>query len=167
MARVRLYDANGEPNSEFNKRVWGWLDSSIEVKEHQRPAQFEQLRAAYDEAHSALLATGLDPTGAHSKLLSELTELIQGQDLSKALSSRLSAAPINETGFRTALSQGFAKNAGENFINVIVYALAQIFGDQDRILVDKGTPPPLRELLTLRRVFQTSDGDQRDIVIPI
>jgi hypothetical protein len=83
------------------------------------------------------------------------------------LAQRLSAAPINEGGFRTALSQGFAKNAGENFINVIVYALADLLQGQDEVLVDKGTPRPLRDLLTLRRSFVDPHGATREITIPI
>jgi hypothetical protein len=163
----RLYGANGLPEADFNELVKGWLSGSVKVREHKPPAQFEELLRAYDQALEALGDTGLDRTAAHIKLLSELTDLIQDQDLSTSLAARLSSAPINESGFRSALSQGFAKNAGENFINVIVYALADILKGQDEILVDKGTPVPLRELLTLRRNFDTANGQTRQISIPI
>ena len=164
---MRLYGEDGAPAAGFNALVRGWLGGSVRVREHRPPAQFGELRDAYDEALSALEETGLDRRDAHLKLLSELTDLIQGQDLSAALASRLSAAPINESGFRTALSQGFAKNAGENFINIIVYAVADILAGQDEILVDKGTPVPLRDLLTLKRVFRPAGGPDREISIPI
>jgi hypothetical protein len=165
--KTRLYDANGQPVGGINELVHGWLDGSIDVQEHKPPAQFAQLREAYDEALASLEQGGLTRKAAHIKLLSELTELIQGQDLSAPLAERLSAAPINESGFRTALSQGFAKNAGENFINIIVYALADILKDQDDILVDKGTPVPLRSLLSLSRTVRISPRKTRDISIPI
>jgi hypothetical protein len=164
---VRLYARDNAPAGGLNGLVRGWLDGSVSVREHQPPAQFGELRDAYDGALSALEETGLDRKDAHIELLSELTDLIQGQDLSSALAERLSAAPINESGFRTALSQGFAKNAGENFINVIVYALSDILAGQDEILVDKGTPAPLRSLLTLKRTFRTSGGATREISIPV
>jgi hypothetical protein len=162
-----LYDAEGIPVEGFNRLVGGWLDGSVKVREHKPPAQFDKLRDAYDTALDALEKTGLPRREAHVKLLSELTDLSQGQDLSTALAKRLSAGPINEGGFRSALSQGFAKNTGENFINLIVYALADILGDQDEVLVDKGRPRPLGELLTLRREFTTPDGSSRELTIPI
>jgi hypothetical protein len=139
----------------------------VAVREHSPPAQFGELREAYDEALAALEKTDWLRRAAHVKLLSELTDLIQGQDLSASLAARLSSAPINESGFRTALSQGFAKNAGENFINIIVYALADVLQGQDEILVDKGTPVPLRDLLTLKRAFHLPNGSTREISIPI
>ncbi|HEX7278234.1 MAG TPA: hypothetical protein VF255_01295 [Solirubrobacterales bacterium] len=162
-----LYAADGAPVKGFNGLVGGWLDGSVEVREHKAPAQFDESRDAYDAALDALEQTDITRREAHVRLLSELTDLIQGQNLSAALGARLSAAPINAGGFRSALSQGFAKNAGENFINLIVYALADILGDQDEVLVDKGTPPPLRKLLTLRREFATPDGSSRELTIPI
>lgn len=165
--RLRLYESEGVPAPSFNRKVRGWLDGSLDVREHKAPAAFDDLRSAYDAALSGLEATGLSRTACHIRLLSELTDLIQGQDLSRALKSRLSAAPINESGFRTALSQGFAKNAGENFPNVIVYALADILSDRDDVLVDKGRPPPLQPALTLIRRFETADGGVREISIPI
>jgi hypothetical protein len=166
-SKARLYEADGTPAVGFNRMIGGWLDGSLMVREHSAPAQFDELRNAYDAALDALEQTDLTRRQAHFKLLSELTDLIQGQNLSTALATRLSAAPINEGGFRTALSQGFAKNAGENFINLIVYALADILAEQDEVLVDKGTPPPLRELLLLRRKFQVADGSARELTIPI
>jgi hypothetical protein len=162
-----LYAPDGTPSKGFNRLVSGWLDGSVEIREHKTPAQFAELRGAYDKALGALEQTDITRRESHSRLLSELTDLTQGQDLSTALEKRLSAAPINQGGFRSALSQGFAKNTGENFINLVVYALADILGDQDEVLVDKGTPRPLRELLTLRREFATPDGGSRELTIPI
>jgi hypothetical protein len=73
---------------------------------------------------------------------------------------------VNVGGFRTTLSQGVAKNVGENFVNIIVYALADLLSHQDTILIDKGVPPALRKAITLRRKVTLKTG-VREIHIPI
>jgi hypothetical protein len=73
---------------------------------------------------------------------------------------------INTSGFRTTLAQGFAKNVGENFVNLIVYALADLLKDNDIVLIDKGMPPELAEAMKLKRIVPIG-AQQREIRIPI
>lgn len=171
MARRRtLYDNRGVPNAGFNALVKGWLDLSTPVVEHTPPRAFATIREKYDVALRALLNAPGQQTkrAAHTILLSSLTDLLFSVDLPAELEARLSPDKINEAGFRTALSQSVAKNAGENFTNAIVYALADVLLHQDEVLVDKGMPPRLRELLTLRRSFRGTSQDQPiTIEIPI
>jgi hypothetical protein len=87
-------------------------------------------------------------------------------DLSEELKQRLDPALINAGGFRTTLSQGVAKNVGENFVNLLVFALASLLEDQDDILVDKGLPPALKSALTLQREVQLQSSI-KTIEIPL
>jgi hypothetical protein len=100
-------------------------------------------------------------------MLSSLTDLLFGDDISATLAARLSQERINQQGVRSALAQGFVKNTGENFINVIVYALADLLSGQDDVLVDKGLPVPVRPFITTKRSFTGADGTIREISIPI
>jgi hypothetical protein len=90
-----------------------------------------------------------------------------GNDITGHLAERLEDQNINPGGFRTALSQGVAKNTGENFINIIVYALADALSFQDRVLVDKGLPPTIRQCLTLERDVPTGEDSVRKLRITI
>ena len=164
-SKQRLYQ-DGAPSARFNELVLGWLEESVEVREHATPAAFTTVRQAYDVARAALEHSGLTAKQAHVKLLSD-SEFIMGDDLSASLTERLSSEPINQQGVRTALAQGFVKNIGENFINLLAYAFADLLASRDDVLVDKGTPPPLRPYLTMRRVFTGAGGVQRTISIPI
>jgi len=166
---ARLYDDRGTPNAGFNALVKGWLDLSSPVAEHNPPKAFETVREAYELALRALLNApeALSRAAVHKFLLSSLTDLLFKVDLPAELAGRLSAERINETGFRTTLAQAVAKNAGENFTNAMVYALSDALGGQDEVLVDKGLPPHLRKLLTLKRTFRGTNGETRVLEIPI
>jgi hypothetical protein len=93
--------------------------------------------------------------------------MLFGIDIASEISTRLTNDQINVRGFRTALAQGVAKNTGENFTNVIVYALADALSFQDEILVDKGVPPILRRAIGLKKIFVNPDGTRREMEIPI
>jgi hypothetical protein len=162
-----LYTAQGQPVDGFNSLVKGWLEGSTQVREHRTPAAFDGVRRAYDEAITAVEETGLSAVETHAQMLSNLSDLMQGDDLSAELAGRLSDANINTGGVRTALSQGFSKNVGENFINLIVYALADLLEGQDQILVDKGTPAPLKQFLTPIRTFEGTTSGVREIDVKI
>ncbi len=155
--RPRLYTPTGTPLPDFNQKILGWLRGSQPVVEHNPPAAFELLRSTYDHDLAALLDTGgdqgLQRWQAHQLLLSNLTKMMFGQDITAELRARLSSENINPTGFRSTLSQGAAKNAGENFTNAIVYAVADALANQDLIVVDKGLPPGLAALFRLHRNF--------------
>jgi hypothetical protein len=99
-------------------------------------------------------------------MLSQLTEVVNGCDLAGELTSRLPDALINSGGSRSTLSQGMMKNAGENFVNAIVYALADTLQEQDDVLVDKGLPPPLRDKMTMVRKF-VGTKEQRDLELVV
>ena len=99
-------------------------------------------------------------------MLSDLTKIMMGDDISGRLSARLSGANINPSGFRTALSQSVAKNTGENFINALVYLVADALKHQDDVLIDKGLPPPLKKEVTLLKSFAAM-GQVRQISILI
>ena len=165
-AKIRLYDPVGVPCPEFNARIKEWLESKRSLREHTKPAAFEQVRDKYCKAVAAHQAAGLSNRDAHRVALSTLTNMLLGHNLAAELRDRLSEDPINPAGFRTTLSQGVAKNVGENFVNVIVYALAALLANQDRILVDKGMPPALRKALTLKRTVPLKTG-AKEIRIPI
>lgn len=159
----RLYDAKTKvPVDGFNALVVRWLKDEVFIHEHKPAAAFSPVRTIYDQEIS-LLGGGRD---AHRELLSRLTPLLLNVDLSTHLQSRLLGDLINETGFRTALSQGQAKNNGENFVNTIVYALAQLLSHQDDVLVQKGTPPGLQASLCLKRKVKLASGEQ-ELRIPI
>lgn len=153
-AKPRLYQ-NNIPTANFNETVLKWLRGEIKIPEHQKTAAFEPVRTLFDAGLKELTPTE-SKRESHRTLLSNLTTMLLGVDLTGHLSARLIGNLINETGFRTALSQGAAKNNGENFVNAIVYSIAQLLRDQDEVLVDKGTPPPLREELELRRTIKLS-----------
>jgi hypothetical protein len=168
--RARLFD-QGEPVVGMNQLVVDWLAERAGVVEHTTPAAFSLMRTAYDLEVDILRS----PEGgehslwqAHRIVLCRLTDLMLGQDVTGLLSSRLSAENLNPGGFRSALAQGAAKNSGENFVNVVVYALAQCLAHQDEVLVDKGLPPPVRPMLSLSKSFNgTRPGTARDIEIKI
>jgi hypothetical protein len=167
----RLYTGDGNPCPDFNRWIVRWLEETHAVAEHDRPAAFGTLRNAYREALEQLLAKA-EPTPArwqaHRALLNNLTKMMMGLDISGEIAARLTSENINATGFRTTLSQGVAKNTGENFTNCIVYALADALAHQDRVLVDKGLPPALRPHLTLKREFTPgTDRAARKLTIPI
>ncbi|MMZ49039.1 hypothetical protein D1872_107250 [compost metagenome] len=166
---VRLYK-EGKPCENFNQRIKNWLEMREVLKEHATPKAFESLRKLYSQNLDELLLVSENPNdrwSAHRNLLSNLTNVMYGIDIAAELAPRLSPESINLSGFRTALSQGAAKNTGENFINIIVYILADILSNQDEVLVVKGLPPMLREPLTLKRIFTRKDGVMREIKIPI
>jgi hypothetical protein len=164
--KTRLYDLAGVPCLQFNVRIKEWLESERTLREHAKPAAFDGVRDAYCKAVAIAKAAGLSKRDAHRLALSNLTKMLFGHDLAAELRNRLSADPVNPAGFRTTLSQGVAKNVGENFVNVIVYALADLLANQDRILVDKGMPPALRKALTLKRIVLLKTG-AKEIDIPI
>jgi hypothetical protein len=167
--RLKLYDADRIPVEGFNGLVHEWLRDKVRLVEHSPPAAFDFMRTAYELEVENLLTTEEAPDvwTAHRTLLSDLTRLMFGDDISGRLSSKLSAERINPAGFRSQLTQSVAKNTGENFINAIVYALAACLRDQDDVLIDKGMAAPLRPLLTLERHFAGSSGQERFIQIPI
>jgi hypothetical protein len=170
-----IYDVTGMPVNDFNNRILRWLDNSSPIVNHQPPKAFETLRKLYDatneEFYNREIIKGLDSITrrwqTHRQLLSSLTRLMLNVDIAKEIGPRLTAAQINQSGFRSTLSQGIAKNAGENFINLIVYALADALSFQDEILVDKGLPPYLRQSLKLKKNFKGTSSGERELVIPI
>ena len=103
---------------EFNHVVRGWLEGSIPIREHSKLAAFEGIKSAYDHAISITRSAGLSPKDGHREVLSKLTKLLFGYDLAEELKERLNPGLVNDTGFRTTLSQGVAKNVGENFVNL-------------------------------------------------
>lgn len=157
---------NGTPTADFNSLVQGWLRDDIRVREHKPPAAFGKLRHAY-EGRLAQLSHNPRQWENHRVLLSDLTNVMLGINLAPSISDRLESSTINEGGFRTALAQGVAKNSGENFVNMIVYALADSLAHQDEVLVDKGLPAPLKEALTLRRTFAGAGEGRQELTIPI
>ena len=146
--------------------VKSWLEGKQAVREHTTPAAFEGVRKKYMEAVDVAISAGLDRAVAHREALDKLTELLFGHNIAAELAERLHPGLVNEAGFRTTLSQGVAKNVGENFVNLIVYALADTLEGQDEILIDKGLPPALKAALTLRRSVPLKTGAM-DISIPI
>src|SRR5438874_991534 len=116
--RTRLYGLQGIPRPDFNLVIKGWLDCELNLREHSRPAAFEGVREAYVSAVTAAMEGGLSLRDAHRAALSGLTAMLFGHDLAAELRGRLSGDTVNPAGFRTTLSQGVAKNVGENFVNV-------------------------------------------------
>lgn len=163
---TRLYSPDGIPCTNFNRQIKEWLECTRRVQGHKRPAAFDGIRNAYCAGIETATQSGQSRRNAHRLALSNLTTLLFGHDLSTELRARLSAAPVNEGGFRTTLAQGVAKNIGENFVNVIVYALADLLVEHDDVLVDKGLPPSIRPALTLKRTVPLKTGD-KEILIPI
>lgn len=153
MNKARLYDANGKPVSGFNGLVAGWLEGNVALQEHNPPAAFKALLNAYNLELDTVLKSGVNRIEAHRALLSNLTKMMFGTDISPDLKARLSTELINPTGFRRTIDQGAAKNAGENFINMLVWALANLLQKQDDVLVDKGLPRIFKDALTLERPF--------------
>ena len=150
----------------FNRLIVSWLRNESLVREHQPAKAFEPVRKAYDVLLQALVASGNTPVDAHRAALTSLTPLLLGVDISKFLSGRLDPSLINVSGFRTALAQGSAKNNGENFVNVMVYALGMLLSNQDEVLIDKGAPPKLREALTLVRSVKLANRTD-ELKLPI
>lgn len=152
------------PEFNFNASIVNWLRDELIIRDHKPAVAFSPVRALFDKEIDVLLKSS--PRSAHATLLSRLTPLLLDVDLGAHLQGRLLSDLVNETGYRSALSQGQAKNNGENFVNAIVYSIAQLLSHQDEILVDKGTPPGLKNSLTLTREVAFASGS-RDIRIPI
>jgi hypothetical protein len=163
-----LYDEHGVPCPRFNRHVKAWLRGEIPVREHKPPAAFAGLLTHYDAKAKALRLADPHATTlqVHRRMLSMLTEIMNGCDLTGELTSRLPDARINAGGGRSTLSQGLMKNSGENFVNAIVYALADCLQEQDEVLVDKGLPPPLRSKMTMVREFVgTKERRELELVV--
>ena len=156
---------NDQPRDDFNTLVVRWLSGQTRVKEHQPTKAFGGALTLLDAAINSSLAEGLDLKGATRKTLSGLTTFMFAQSLDDAL-GHLSAEMINEGGFRSARSQGFAKNWGENFVNSIVYLLARAYEHHPDVIVAKGTPRPLRARLEATRLVPLH-GNQEAISISI
>lgn len=165
---TKLYDENGKPRPDFNKTVRAWLRGDLMVREHKPPAAFDGLLKHYDSLTAELF--GMDPkphrTTVHRHMLSNLTDVMNATDLSSQLTERLADSRINQGGSRSTLSQGVMKNSGENFVNAIVYALADCLQGQDEILVDKGLPAPLRPKMTMVRKF-VGTMESRDLELVV
>ncbi|HVI55873.1 MAG TPA: hypothetical protein VM621_12590 [Luteibacter sp.] len=162
----RLYStASKAPTPNFNGMVLKWLRDELVIRDHAVAKAFAPVRALMDLELTAL-ASDRSTKAAHTFLLSNLTRLLLEIDLGAHLEGRLVGDLINLTGFRSALSQGHAKNNGENFVNAIVYGLAKLLESQDRILVDKGTPPCLKDALCLTRNIELA-GHAEVLKIPI
>jgi hypothetical protein len=165
---IALYSKGNDPIPDFNRTVLKWLRDEARVRGHQPTAAFTPVRVAYDALLNALLGSGsVSREIAHKQLLSQLTPMLLGIDITQHISARLSASLINTSGFRTTLAQGAAKNNGENFVNAIVYAIADLLRDQDEVLVDKGAPPGLKTALTLSRSVPLAGRDPLTVKIPI
>jgi hypothetical protein len=136
-----------------------WLECVRLVDIHKEPKAFDGLRGAYCEAVATARNAGLSNRDAHRAALSGVTDLLYGNDLASVLRERLSQETFNTGGMRSPLYQSFVKNVGENFVNVIVYALATLLADQDDILVDKGMPRALKDALWLKRTVPLKTGD--------
>ncbi|MGA2795875.1 MAG: hypothetical protein ABSE69_20690, partial [Roseiarcus sp.] len=163
---TRLYNEKDKPVQDFNGLVHRWLRGELRVREHQSPKTFEGMRVAFDEGIELAEKAGSSRRDAHVTALSNMTTLLFSHDLVAELQKRLALTTVNTSGFRTTLGQGFAKNIGENFVNQIVYSLADLLRQQDNILVDKGLPPALSHALELKRVVHLGNSS-REIKIPI
>jgi hypothetical protein len=163
-----LYCRDGSPTTSFNSKVKAWLSGKILLAEHSKPAAFEESRQLYDALIEELITSScLSRRAAHRSLLSSLTEdLIFKVDLSAELAKRLPPGLISKRGIRSTIAQGVLKNMGENFVNLIVYALADYLGEQDNVLVDKGIPPSLKSELGLKRKF-IGISERRDLELGI
>ena len=164
-AKTSLYP-HSEPIKDFNKVIGDWLEGAVRLREHTTPAAFEGLRKAYLDVIEIAVGSGFSLRDAHRTALSKLTDLLFGHDLAAELAPRLNPGLVREGGFRTTLAQGVAKNVGENFVNLLTYALAHLLRHQDEVLVDKGFPPKLKKSLALKRIVPLKTGD-REIHIPI
>ncbi|MFC3531937.1 hypothetical protein ACFOLG_07030 [Vogesella facilis] len=163
---VRLYSVEAfEPVNDFNSKIVQWLNEDIVVREHNPPAAFSPVRIQLDNAIRGLQGPAM--RGVCRDQLSNLTNTLLSIDLGEYLQERLSDDQINESGFRTARSQGQAKNNGENFVNAIVYLLANLLSHQDEVLVDKGTPPGLKNTLSFRRVIDLQNSGEAGFNINI
>lgn len=87
----------------------------------------------------------------HRLMLSSLSALMAGMSFANPAVRR---ELINEGGVRSLSSQSAFKNTGENFVNLIVYALADALAGQDEVLVEKKTPNTcLKDMLKVEREF--------------
>lgn len=137
-----------------------WLSDRLTPAEHSPAVAFEPVRRQYD-ARLATFPGGENQREIHRALLSNLTNLLLGVDITGHLGRRLSGELLNDGGgFRSAQSQGAAKNNGENFVNAIVYALSDLLAGQDEILIDKGVPPRLKDALHLKRTVRLAGGEE-------
>lgn len=164
----QLYNEKGIPAKDFNNLIKKWLSNNIVVKEHKTPPAFEGTRVLYDQLISKIISENKVPRSvAHRIALSDLTErLLFKTDLPKELEKRLSGALVHEGGIRSTIAQGILKNTGENFVNIIVYAIADFLSVQDEVLVDKGLPQQIKKSLEIERIFFGKD-EKRKIKINI
>lgn len=168
--KINLYNRQGEPERNFNQLVVSWLDGSQSIKEHQTPKQFESLLAAYNRELKTIIETSaqeIEKWKAHQVLLSNLTKILFGDDITAQVRQRLVDENINPGGFRSTISQSVAKNTGENFVNIIVWAIADALSHQDEVLIDKGVPPALKKILKLTKVFTNAEGEERRLELPV
>lgn len=165
--KTSLYN-EGNPISNFNQHIIKWLNGEEILSEHNTPAAFTLVREKYDSYIDLLMLKGISEKEAHKKALSNLTtEILLATNIKTELMERLSDSSINESGARTQLSQGMAKNSGENFVNLVIYSIAKIFSDNDQVLVDKGTPEFLKKTLHLKRKVELDKNQIKTIDIPI
>ena len=168
--KVKLYNLRGEPEPNFNQIVCDWLEGMIEIKEHQPPKQLSSLLKSYKDALNNIVTASpsqVEGGKCDQVLMSNLTKIMFGDDITSQIRDRLKDENINPAGFRSTISQSVAKNTGENFVNIIVWAIANYLSHQDEILVDKGVPPALKSLIKLRRSFTDITGEERILEIPI
>ncbi len=161
---ISLY-TNGQPRVDFNSLVVEWLAGRVRLKEHAPAKAFGGARNLLDAALETSIAEGKSLQDASRKALSGLTTFMFAQSLDDAL-GYLSQDMINEGGFRSARSQGFAKNWGENFVNSIAYVLARAYQDNPDVIVAKGTPKPLHSRLKSTRLVPLH-GSRESISIAI
>src|SRR5262245_16360991 len=93
--RERLYK-DGIPADGFNSRVLGWLRGERDLVDHATPKAFGTTRLAYDEALKLAMKGGLSRIDAHREVLSNLTALLLGVDLTGELAKRLPSGLIHK-----------------------------------------------------------------------
>lgn len=143
---------------EFNDRIKGWLEGDVHLKSHKTPKTFDQLLNPYQKYLDDLEKNG--SANPCKEINNHLTDLMFGVDISKSLTVRLSQDTLSG-GFRSQVSQGIAKNAGENFVNLMVYNLACNLADTG-LCVDKGLHPTLNEEMRLTKSMLSTN-----LTIPI
>lgn len=144
--------------AKFNETVVAWLEHEKQISNHVPPKTFPDVIPRYHKALDALKQK--KSSRPEKDIMNRLTDILLGVDLRQSLEKRLESESTS-SGFRSPVSQGMAKNTGENFVNLIVYNLARSLGDTG-ICVEKGTPPRLREESRLeRKIF----GEKLEIPI--
>jgi hypothetical protein len=154
--RADLYQADS--SERFNSMVVDWLEGKAKVVNHSEPMTFGLLLKPYAAHLDGLRKSG--STYPEKEMLNHLTDLLLGMDLKSELEKRLSSSP-GKGGFRSQVTQGIAKNVGENFVNLIVYNMARNLGSTG-LCVDKGLPPALKKEMTLSKKMLGSE-----ILVPI